>query len=173
MKIYMRLIQELDSGGARYSESLSEVDLSDPEDVKITVADDDGAVVVHLGGENFLERFKTYIAHVQGWRQQFQKLSSVDLRYDKQVVVNPDSSAASTQPLTPAPEAQSAPVYLKTRAARYADAHSKPTAGKPATNAGQPGPWKTIVGPTPAPHAWRPHRSKRKAAHSRKTNSVR
>jgi cell division protein FtsQ len=190
MKIYMRLIQELDSGGARYSESLSEVDLSDPEDVKITVADDDGAVVVHLGGENFLERFKTYIAHVQGWRQQFQKLSSVDLRYDKQVVVNPDSSAASTQPLTPAPEPHSAPVHLKARSARYADAHAKASAAKPAsahsqassasalkpvphaTNAGQPGPWKTIVGPTPAPHAWRPHRSKRKAVHSRKTNSV-
>ena len=33
-----------------------------------------------------------YLAHVQEWRQQFQKLESVDLRYDKQVIVNPDSS---------------------------------------------------------------------------------
>ena len=191
MKIYMRIIQELDSGGARYSESLSEVDLSDPEDVKITVADDDGAVLVHLGSENFLERFKTYIAHVQGWRQQFQKLSSVDLRYDKQVVVNPDSSAALTQPLTPTPEAHSAPVHLKTRAARYADPHPKTTATKQtaahfhagpastskpvphATSVAQPGPWKTLIGPAPAPHRSQAHRPKRKAARSRKANSFR
>src|SRR5215470_15487096 len=36
MKIYNELVGQLDSGGARYSQELSEVDLSDPEDVKVT-----------------------------------------------------------------------------------------------------------------------------------------
>ena len=30
------------------------------------------------------------MSHVQEWRQQFQKLESVNLRYDNQVIVNPD-----------------------------------------------------------------------------------
>ena len=31
MKIYNELVRQLDSGGARYSQDLSEVDLSDPK----------------------------------------------------------------------------------------------------------------------------------------------
>ena len=90
MHIYMKLVDALDSGGLNYTKNLSEVNLSDPEDVKVTVADPAGAVLVHLGSSNFLERYKVYVAHVQEWRQQFPRLDSVDLRYDGQVVVNPD-----------------------------------------------------------------------------------
>jgi cell division protein FtsQ len=61
------------------------------------VADPDGEVLVHLGGSDFAERFKIYKAHVQEWRSQFQKLDSVDLRYDNQVIVNPDSQAVTKQ----------------------------------------------------------------------------
>jgi len=102
MKLYMQLVRELDSEGARYSRDLSDVDLTDPEDLKATVADGHGAVVLHLGSSNFLERFKIYIAHVQEWRTQFPKLESVDLRYDHQVIVNPDASAANARPQTTA-----------------------------------------------------------------------
>ena len=91
MKLYMRLMSELDAGGAQYSRDLSDIDLSDPDDVKATVTDPHGAVLVHLGSSNFLERFKIYVTHVQEWRTQFQKLQSVDLRYEHQVIVNPDA----------------------------------------------------------------------------------
>ncbi len=90
MKSYNDLVQQLDSGGANYSRELSEVDLTDPEDVKVAVADPNGEVLVHLGSGNYLQRYKTYVTHVQQWRQQFDKLESVDLRYDGQIIVNPD-----------------------------------------------------------------------------------
>jgi cell division protein FtsQ len=98
MKIYMDLVHDLDSGGAHYSQDLSEVDLSDPEDVKITAADPKGEVLIHLGSSHYLDRYKIYIAHVQEWRQQFQKLRSVDLRYDRQVIVNPDEEKPRASP---------------------------------------------------------------------------
>ncbi|PYX93802.1 MAG: hypothetical protein DMG71_14035 [Acidobacteria bacterium] len=88
MKIYNQLIRELDSGGARYSQDLSEVDLSDADDVKVSVANPE--VLVHLGSSNYLDRYKIFVGHVREWRQQFDKLQSVDLRYDRQIVVNPD-----------------------------------------------------------------------------------
>src|SRR5208337_3565927 len=106
MKIYMQLMKELDASGAHYSRDLSDVDLSDPDDVKATVTDPHGAVLVHLGSSNFLERFKTYVAHVQEWRTQFQKLHSVDLRYEHQVIVNPDVVPAASNESTPAAETQ-------------------------------------------------------------------
>jgi cell division protein FtsQ len=90
MKIYNELIGELDSSGASYSHDLSEVDLSDPDDVKVLASDSQGAVLVHLGSSNYLDRYKIYVSHLQEWRQQFAKLESVDLRYDRQIVVNPD-----------------------------------------------------------------------------------
>jgi cell division protein FtsQ len=97
MKIYVQLMKELDAGGAHYSRDLSDVDLSDPDDVKATVTDANGAVLVHLGSSNFLERFKIYVTHVQEWRAQFQRLESVDLRFDHQVIVNPDSASGNAK----------------------------------------------------------------------------
>jgi cell division protein FtsQ len=96
MKVYSQLMKELDAGGAHYSRDLSDVDLTDPDDVKATVTDPRGAVLVHLGSSNFLERFRIYEAHVQEWRTQFQKLQSVDLRYEHQVIVNPDVVPAAS-----------------------------------------------------------------------------
>ncbi len=103
MKDYNELMRQLDSGGARYSQDISEVDLSDSEDVKVMTADSTGGVLVHLGNGNYLQRYKIYVTHVEAWRQQFEKLDSVDLRYDGQIIVNPDLQGITRQPaLTPA-----------------------------------------------------------------------
>jgi cell division protein FtsQ len=97
MKIYSQLVHELDAGGANYSRDLSEVDLSDPDDVKVLAADPSGEVLIHLGSSNFLDRYKIYVSRVQEWRQQFTKLESVDLRYEHQIIVNPDLSGTPRQ----------------------------------------------------------------------------
>lgn len=120
MKIYSRFIRELDSGGAHYSADISDVDLSDPDDVRATVTDPHGAVLVHLGSSNFLEHFQVYVTHVQEWRSQFQRLQSVDLRYDHQVIVNPDSAGERTKPS----------VQAKSEGAAAAKPAAKKTAGK-------------------------------------------
>ncbi len=98
MKIYNDLVSQLDAGGAHYSQDLSEVDLSDAEDVKVLPSDPQGEVLVHLGSGNYLERYKVYVSHVREWRQQFDKLESVDLRYDRQIIVNPDLQGTAKQP---------------------------------------------------------------------------
>jgi len=101
MKIYNDLIHQLDSSGAHYSQDLSEVDLSDADDVKVSMGDPAGTVLVHLGSSNFLDRYHIYVTHVREWRQQFAKLESVDLRYDRQIIVNPDlRSAVKPAPLS-------------------------------------------------------------------------
>jgi cell division protein FtsQ len=107
MKIYNRLVSDLGAtdgdnpaassmnGGTNYVRQLSEVDLSDPENVKVTANDPGGTMVVHLGAQDFLPRYKLYVTHIAEWRQQFQNVQSVDLRYEGQVIVNPDQSPKS------------------------------------------------------------------------------
>ncbi|HZC22426.1 MAG TPA: FtsQ-type POTRA domain-containing protein [Candidatus Binatia bacterium] len=108
MKAYNQLVQDLDSGGARYSQDLSEVDLSDLENLKVRVNDPHGDVLVELGSSDYLKRYKTYVSHVQEWRQQFQKLESVNLRYDNQVIVNPDMEGKPKQAALTAASAKAA-----------------------------------------------------------------
>jgi len=102
MRIYNQLVSDLDSSGAHYSQNLDEVDLSDSDDVKVLASDPGGEVLVHLGSSDFLDRFKIYVSHVQEWRQQFSRLNSVDLRYEHQIIVNPDLQGTAKQsPLPP------------------------------------------------------------------------
>jgi cell division protein FtsQ len=106
MKIYNRLVSELSpadgdetsSKSPNYVKQLSEVDLSDPEDVKVTANDPGGTMVVHLGAQDFLPRYKLYVSHIAEWRQQYQNVQSVDLRYEGQVVVNPDKPVEAKKP---------------------------------------------------------------------------
>lgn len=114
LRIYMNVVRDLDSGGANYSRDIGEIDLSDPQDVKITVTDQQGQVLIHLGSSSFLERYKVFVGHVQEWRQQVPRVDSVDLRYGGQVIVNPDGIAGGvTQALsadgTATPAASTAP----------------------------------------------------------------
>jgi cell division protein FtsQ len=99
MKIFSAVVKDLDSGGANFSKDLSEIDLTDPDDARITVEDPNGALVVHLGSGNYLDRYKIYVRHVAEWRQQFNKLESVDLRFNGQVIVNADGRANPTGPV--------------------------------------------------------------------------
>ncbi|HEX6907994.1 MAG TPA: FtsQ-type POTRA domain-containing protein [Terriglobales bacterium] len=158
MDIYTQLIQDLDSSGARYSQDLSEVDLSDPEDVKVMVNDPSGAVLVHLGAGNFLQRYKIYVTHVAEWRQQFQKLDSVDLRYDRQIIVNPDSSLLAQKPLSGSAARAAIAAGVKPAALTTADLKraSSPLGRKPA-RAVRPVKRKSVV----KHHRWR----RAKAAH--------
>ncbi len=153
MKNYNELVREIDSGGAHYSQELSEVDLTDPEDVKVLAADANGEVLVHLGSGNYLQRYKTYVTHVQQWRQQFDKLESVDLRYDGQIIVNPDLNGMPRQAaLTPAAAKTAMAAGVKTAAiVNYEKYVTHPVAPAPVKKDVKA--TKTKAGPKAAHHA--------------------
>jgi len=88
MILFRRLMQDLDHESNRYSLDISEVDVSDPEDARVTVVDT--GLLLHLGNSDFLARYKTYLAHAQEWQRDHPKIRSIDLRYGSQVVVSPD-----------------------------------------------------------------------------------
>ena len=87
MKIYLGFVAALDASGEGVSHKLSEVDLSNPEDVKAIIPDGSADILVHFGEEKFLERYHQYQQHLAEWRAQYPKLASVDMRYERQVVL--------------------------------------------------------------------------------------
>jgi len=114
MKTFMRLMHELDGGDggaakAQYSRNLEEVDLSDPEDVKVVTKGGSGPILLHLGNENFLPRFMLFLTNVQKWESERGKLDSVDLRFGREVILNPDRPAAPPPPPPVATTPQAAP----------------------------------------------------------------
>jgi cell division protein FtsQ len=99
MKIFERFTSELDGSGEKISEELSEVDLSNPEDVQAMIPDHSTEILVHFGEDNFLERYRRFKEHLPEWRTLYPKLSSVDMRYEQQVVLQmPPGSPTSNAP---------------------------------------------------------------------------
>ena len=112
MQLYVALMQALDSDGSHHSLDLSEIDLSDPEDVQATVtltSGEPGTVLLHLGTRDFLKRYRLYLAHIQEWRQSFAQLNAVDLRYDGQAIINSGTNPAVPPAPTVGPPAAAAP----------------------------------------------------------------
>jgi cell division protein FtsQ len=115
MKVFMRLMRELDDAGGsaqaktQYSNNLDEVDLSDPEDVKVVAKGGSSPILLHLGNENFQQRFMVFLSNVQKWEQDRGKLESVDLRYGREVILNPDMRSAPPQSPTETVKAASTP----------------------------------------------------------------
>jgi len=93
MKIYRRFLTELDSGGEKLSSQLSEVHLSDPDDVQV-VPSDESELLLHLGDSDFLARWRNYQQHLAEWKAQYPRLASVDLRYEREVVLKMQEGAS-------------------------------------------------------------------------------
>jgi cell division protein FtsQ len=149
MEIYQRFMTELDAGspahGQKLTETLSEVDVSNPEDVKSLVTADGTDVLVHFGDEDFLTRYKSFEMHLPEWRQQYPKLASVDMRYEDQIVLEMqkgssvplsgdatnDAATDVVAPAAPVTARSSTPTSPKARDVGHPSAKAKVPAAKP------------------------------------------
>jgi cell division protein FtsQ len=121
MKIFERFTADLDGSGQKISEELSEVDLSNPEDVKALIPDHSNEILVHFGDTDFLDRYHRFEQHLPEWRTTYPKLSSVDMRYERQVVLEMQSGSAvpvaGEGDAGPATASTAEPVGAETKAA--------------------------------------------------------
>jgi cell division protein FtsQ len=94
MAVYQRFLAELDQDHQHRTDQVSEIDLSDPEDLRATMPEQGSDILAHFGEDHFLERLGVYKAHVAEWRQRYPRLIGVDLRYSGEVPLE----MASDQP---------------------------------------------------------------------------
>jgi cell division protein FtsQ len=87
MDLFQRLISELDGETPAYSEQLSEVDLSDARNARVSTLHDGSVVELQMGDEFLRHRFEVYLQHVEQWKTEFGTVRSIDLRFKDQVVI--------------------------------------------------------------------------------------
>ncbi len=108
MRIYQSFTSDLDSAGQHISSKLSEVDLSNPEDVKALIPDGATDILVHFGDTDFLARYQKFQDHLHEWLTDHPKLASVDMRYEHQVVLEMQPGAATTAAASPVAQPKAA-----------------------------------------------------------------
>ena len=79
------------------SDGVSEMDLSNPKDLRVVMAglasaNDTQAVTIHFGPGEFTGKYKMLIDNFSQWQANAGHVQSIDLQYARQVVVNPDAS---------------------------------------------------------------------------------
>jgi cell division protein FtsQ len=87
MRLYADFMSALNSTGGAASAQLSEVDLSDPEDVRVLMPSAGSDLLVHFGSDEFAARWQRLEEKLPGWRQQYPRLAGIDLRYQRQTVL--------------------------------------------------------------------------------------
>ncbi len=88
MRIFAEFTAALDATNEHISSKLSEIDLSNPEDVKAVIPKDGADVLVHFGDSDYLERYRRFAKLLPEWRAQYPKLAGADMRYEQQVVLD-------------------------------------------------------------------------------------
>ncbi|MGH3181154.1 MAG: hypothetical protein ACRDOE_04495, partial [Streptosporangiaceae bacterium] len=91
---FAALVAGLDQDGARHSQDLSEVDLSNLNDLRARVSvPGGGTVLIQFGDRNFAPRYALFLSQIAAWRQKFPALVAVDLQFDGQAIVDPGNAA--------------------------------------------------------------------------------
>ena len=93
MALYLDFMRQLGAEAPRTGWMISEVYLTDGEDLKALLINGQQTVQVHFGQKDFLPRFHNFLVLLPEIQKSNGELDSVDLRYRNQVVVDPQSSA--------------------------------------------------------------------------------
>jgi len=107
MQMYSSFLHGIDAARGGASEMVSEVDVQDVTDLKATLqglppvggdsagsnpawSEADRPLFVHFGDRDFHARYQTLLDNLGQWRATAGRVESVDLRFDREVVVNPE-----------------------------------------------------------------------------------
>ncbi len=100
MQVYQEFTKGIDLVRAGSSEGVSELDLSNPKDLRVVMIGlagptDTQAVTIHFGAGEFTGKYKMLVDNFSQWQANTGRVESIDLQYMRQVVVNTDTSAGT------------------------------------------------------------------------------
>lgn len=137
MELFQRFLNDLDAGGTKVSDKLSEVDLSSPEDVKALVPSGQSDILVHFGDDDFLPRYRRFEERLPEWLKSYPRLASADMRYERQAVLDlapgaavpaaaDEAATAAAAKVPPVPGSKAAKLVVHGKAARVPAKAGKP-----------------------------------------------
>ena len=104
MSLFLGFMKEIELAHAGAGEGISEVDFSDPQDVRAMLAGLPGLegqypIWVHFGNSDFVNKYHLLAENIAQWRASAGRVESIDLRFSRQVVVNPERDPAPAKPV--------------------------------------------------------------------------
>jgi cell division protein FtsQ len=103
MRMFLDFVRDADLAHPGASDNVSEVDLADAADLRATLTglpgfESEAPLVVRFGDQDFVNKYRMLVENVDQWRERTGRIESVDLRFARQVVVNPEQESAATRP---------------------------------------------------------------------------
>lgn len=101
MATYQQFLKDIDVVRAGSSDRVSEIDLSNPKDLRavmtgISSANDSQAVTIQFGAADFGGKYRLVVDNFAQWQASNGHVRNIDLQYSKQVILNTDSSGGTT-----------------------------------------------------------------------------
>jgi cell division protein FtsQ len=125
MGLYTLFMKEIEIARPGADDHVSEADISDPADLRVTLTDMGSSssktspILVHFGDSDFGNRYHLLADNIDQWRAGAGSVDSVDLRFARQVVVNPESKTVAAnfkssepEPVAQRPSAHAAPKHV-------------------------------------------------------------
>ena len=103
MRLFVDFLRDVDLARPGAGDGVSEVDLADAEDLHATLTglpglEQQAPLVVRFGDKDFVNKYRLLVDNIAQWRSQTGRVESVDLRFARQVVVNPEPESAAARP---------------------------------------------------------------------------
>jgi cell division protein FtsQ len=101
MATYQEFLKAIDVVRSGSSDRVSEIDLSNPKDLRavmtgISSANDSQAVTIQFGAADFGGKYRLVVDNFAQWQASNGHVRNIDLQYSKQVILNTDSSSGTT-----------------------------------------------------------------------------
>jgi cell division protein FtsQ len=102
MQTYQEFLRAVELVRSGSSDCVSEVDLSNARDLRVVMTGlasptDAQAVTIHFGSGDFAGKYRMLVENFAQWQANAGHVQSIDLQYQRQVVVNSDSAEASAK----------------------------------------------------------------------------
>ena len=124
VNLYAQFMKDIERIQPGADDHVSEADITDASDLQVTLtglgaaAGSASPILVHFGDSDFGNRYHLLAENIDQWRASAGSVDSVDLRFARQVVVNPESKTIAASVKQSA--VQSAPRVVPLRAQRAA-----------------------------------------------------
>jgi cell division protein FtsQ len=109
MNLYVQFMKEIERAQPGAADHVSEADISEISDLRATLtgmgtaSGNASPILVHFGDSDFGNRYHLLAENIDQWRASAGSVDSVDLRFARQVVVNPESKTIAANVVQRAP----------------------------------------------------------------------
>jgi len=100
MRLFLDFLRDAELARPGAADDVSEVDLADAADLRATLTglpgfESEAPLLVRFGDRDFVNKYRLLVENADQWRERTGRIESVDLRFARQVVVNPEQESAA------------------------------------------------------------------------------